>query len=156
MNFSDYDISMMNKALEQAEIARSLDEVPVGAVIVCNNQVISVAYNRREKDHQATAHAELIAIQQACTILGRWRLIDCELFVTLEPCLMCTGAIINARLRRVIIGAKDPKAGAVTSLYTALSDPRLNHRPEVVFGPLEEQCSQILTDFFRNKRKRNT
>lgn len=147
------DGGWMLKALDLAREAEGLGEVPVGALIVFENQIISSAYNRRETDLDPLAHAELRAIHEASQKLKRWRLIGCTLYVTLEPCVMCAGAIVNSRIDRVVFGATDPKAGAVESLYQVLSDKRLNHRPEVSGGVLREECSKILTEFFRNKRQ---
>jgi len=143
----------MRLALQQAEQALAQDEVPVGAVIVHHGRVIGSAYNQREQLCDPTAHAEMLAITQAAAALRCWRLEDCTLYVTLEPCPMCAGAIIQARIPTVVYGAADPKAGAATSLFRLLDDPRLNHRCEVVAGVLADQCGAILTDFFRRQRK---
>ncbi len=142
----------MRMALEQAQQAFSLGEIPVGAVIVHHGRVVGAAHNQREQLHDPTAHAEMIAITQAAEAIGNWRLTDCVLYVTLEPCPMCAGAIINARVPVVVFGAADPKAGAVQSVFRLLSDARLNHRAEIVPGILETQCSQILTHFFQQRR----
>jgi len=149
---SSEDIGYMRQALGLAAQAAALAEVPVGALIVHDNEVISSAYNERETLPSALAHAELTALQRACEKLGRWRLSGCVLYVTLEPCVMCAGAIVQARVDRVVYGARDPKAGAVESLYQVLADQRLNHRPEVVGGVLADECGQILTQFFKNRR----
>jgi tRNA(adenine34) deaminase len=146
------DIDFMRQALLLAEIAAGVGEIPVGALIVFENQVIATAYNEREGRPSAVAHAELSAIQAACARLGRWRLSGCTLYVTLEPCVMCAGAIVNARLDRVVFGATDSKAGAVTSLFQVLTDSRLNHRPQVTAGVLADNCGQCLKDFFRRRR----
>src|SRR5262245_8646428 len=138
----------MRKALELASKAADLGEVPVGALIVCDNRVIAEAYNERETKPSSLAHAEMIALEKATAKLGRWRLTGCTLYVTLEPCVMCAGALVQARVDRVVFGATDPKAGAVGSLYNILSDARLNHRPEVVGGVLDAECGRILSDFF--------
>jgi tRNA(adenine34) deaminase len=143
----------MRLALEQAKIAQSKNEVPVGAVIVRNGQVIATAYNQKESLNSPTAHAEILAIEAAAKALGAWRLTNCELYVTLEPCLMCAGAIIQSRLSKVIYGAFDPKGGAVQSLYEVLGDTRLNHQVHVVCGILKYECGQILTDFFKARRQ---
>ncbi|HID78557.1 MAG TPA: nucleoside deaminase [Planctomycetaceae bacterium] len=140
-------------ALREAEIAFSEDEVPVGAVIVYRDRVIAAAHNQREKLRDPTAHAEMIAITQAAEWLGSWRLEDCTLYVTLEPCAMCAGAILQARISTVVYGATDPKAGAVRSLYQLLADTRLNHQCLVVPGVLAEPCGEILTRFFRAQRR---
>lgn len=143
----------MALALKKAEQARLKGEVPVGALIVRNDQIISSAFNLREAQQRPTAHAELLAIESASQILGSWRLTGCSLYVTLEPCLMCAGAIVNSRVPRVVFGARDPKAGAVVSLYEALKDRRLNHRPEIVEGVLALESAQILKDFFGELRQ---
>lgn len=145
----------MELALEEAKKAYELGEVPIGAIIVRDNQVIASAFNKREIGHNATYHAELLAIQEACEKLGGWRLIGCTMYVTLEPCLMCAGAIINSRLEKLIYGARDPKAGAVHSLYHVLEDTRLNHQVEVVEGVLAVESSALLKDFFANLRLKN-
>ena len=142
----------MRLALQEAERAMLEDEVPVGAVIVADGRVVASAHNQREQLRDATAHAEMIAITQAAESMGGWRLDGCALYVTLEPCPMCAGAIVQARIPLVIYGAPDPKAGAVESLYHLLSDDRLNHRAEVIPHVLGESCGEILTRFFREKR----
>jgi tRNA(adenine34) deaminase len=142
----------MRMALEQARAALAADEVPVGAVIVHGDRVIAAAHNQREMLRDPTAHAEMIAITQAAEALRDWRLEDCTLYVTLEPCPMCAGAILQARLPLVIYGASDPKAGAVNSLFQLLSDPRLNHRCQVVPGVLALPCGEVLTQFFARQR----
>jgi tRNA(adenine34) deaminase len=143
----------MRMALEQAEAARAENEVPVGAVIVRDERVIAAAYNQREQLRDPTAHAEMIAITQAAESVGGWRLERCRLYVTLEPCPMCAGAIIQARIPVVVYGATDPKAGAVDSLYQLLCDDRLNHRAEVISGVLAQACGEILTAFFADQRR---
>jgi len=143
----------MRMALAQAEQALAEDEVPVGAVIVNAGRVIAAAYNQREMLRDPTAHAEMIAITQAAGSQGDWRLDHCTLYVTLEPCAMCAGAILQARIPQVVYGATDPKAGAVNTLYHLLDDFRLNHRAEVVAGVLAEPCGAILTHFFSQKRR---
>lgn len=142
----------MELALAQAAQAAALGETPVGAVVICDGLVVSAAYNRREVDHDPLAHAEILALREAAQKLGRWRLSGCTLFVTLEPCVMCAGAMVLARIDRLVYGATDPKAGAVASLYQVATDPRLNHRIEVTAGVLAERCGAILSDFFRAKR----
>lgn len=139
-------------ALELARQAAEQQEVPVGAIILHRNRVIAAAHNQREQLHDPTAHAEMIAITQAAESLQSWRLEECTLYVTLEPCPMCAGAIVQARIPTVIFGAADPKAGAVESLFRLLSDPRLNHRCSVTRGVLSEDCGRLLTDFFRSRR----
>lgn len=142
----------MQMALQQARAAQDAEEVPIGAVIVCQGRLIGAAHNQRETLHDPTAHAEMLAITQAAEALGDWRLLDCALYVTLEPCPMCAGAIVNARIPLVVFGASDPKAGAVHSLYQILNDDRLNHRCEVVPGVLDHQCAELLTGFFQQQR----
>lgn len=147
------DSFFMRKAIDEARRAAAEDEVPIGAVVVKDGRVIAAAHNQREQLRDPTAHAEVIAITQAAAALGDWRLEGCTLVVTLEPCPMCAGAIVQARLPRVVYGAADPKAGAVESLYQLLSDGRLNHRAAVVGGVLAEECGRLLTDFFESKRR---
>jgi len=142
----------MEIAIQEARMAAEEGEIPVGAVIVKGNIVISRAHNLREKMGSATAHAEILAIDEACRILGRWRLDDCDLYVTLEPCPMCAGAIINARIRRLYFGAADPKAGAVGSVVDLLRMRAFNHTPEIYEGIMESQCRKLLTDFFKPLR----
>lgn len=143
----------MKKALEDAEQALREEEVPIGAVIVHEDHVIARAHNQREQLHDPTAHAEMIAITQAAEARHSWRLDGCTLYVTLEPCPMCAGAILQARIPTVVYGAADPKAGAVQSLYRLLDDRRLNHRCQVVSGVLAQRCSEILTRFFQQQRR---
>ncbi len=145
----------MRIAIEEAKRCALLDEVPVGAVIVKNGEVIAACGNGRETECDATAHAETSVIREACKRLGGWHLAGCELYVTLEPCLMCAGAIVNARLAKVVYGASDPKAGAMGSM-TDVTDLPLNHKPEIVSGVLAEECSALLSDFFKAKRQRGT
>jgi len=142
----------MRLALAEARQAATEDEVPVGAVIVHNGDVVAAAHNGREQLRDPTAHAEMIAITQAAESLGRWRLEGCTLYVTLEPCPMCAGAIVQARVPRVVYGATDPKAGAVESLYTMLTDERLNHRCKVEHGVLAAECGDLLREFFAARR----
>lgn len=145
------DLDYMNKAISLAKRACAKDEVPVGALIVHNGKIIARGYNKRESSSRATAHAEIIAIEQACKKLRSWRLCDCTLYVTLEPCPMCAGAIINARIPRVVFGAYDPKAGAFGSVYD-LSEGKLNHKPEIVGNILGKECGALLSDYFKQKR----
>ena len=150
------DEKFMRRALELAKVAASLGEVPVGAVVVKDGEIVSEGYNRREVDRNATAHAELIAIDEACKKLGGWRLWQCDLYVTLEPCPMCAGAIVNSRIKRVVSAAKDPKAGAFGSLINLNFYP-LNHKPTIEFGLCGEESSALLREFFaglREKRKK--
>jgi tRNA(adenine34) deaminase len=143
----------MRLALQQAERALAEDEVPIGAVIVHGERVIAAAYNQRETLSDPTAHAEIIAITQAAAALEDWRLEGCTLYVTLEPCIMCAGAILLARIPVVVYGATDPKAGAVQSLYHLLNDDRLNHRCQVIPGILAQPCGELLTRFFQEQRR---
>ena len=143
----------MQLALVEARRAIEVKEVPVGAVIVHGQQVIAAAHNQRETLADPTAHAEMIAITQAASALKDWRLSGCTLFVTLEPCPMCAGAILQARIPKVVFGALDPKAGSVTSLYQLLEDRRLNHTASVTGGVLAEECGRLLSDFFRSQRR---
>ena len=142
----------MKEALTEARKAFELDEVPVGAVIVKNGEIIGRGHNLRESRKDPTLHAEMIAIRQAAAALGGWRLTDCDLYVTIEPCPMCAGAIIQARINHVIFGARDPKAGCAGSLYNLLEDHRFNHQAEVTEGVLADSCSRIIRDYFRQKR----
>ena len=143
----------MDKALAEARKAESKAEVPIGCVIVREGKVIARAHNLRESTQDPAAHAELLAIRKAAKKLGAWRLLDCTLYVTLEPCLMCMGATILARIPLVVFGCFDPKAGAAGSLYDLSNDPRLNHRLELVNGVKEQECSSLLTAFFSRLRK---
>ena len=146
------DLDFMTLAIEQAKISASELEVPVGAIVIRNGEVVSVGRNRRELGKNALAHAEIEAIDLACKKLGGWRLWECEMFVTLEPCPMCTGAIINSRIRRLVFGASDYKAGSCGSVIN-LFDLPYNHKPEVVSGFMQEECSALLTEFFATLRK---
>jgi tRNA(adenine34) deaminase len=149
----DWDSHFMLRAIRLAEQALSEDEVPVGAIIVHDQRIVGSGWNQREALQDPTAHAEMIAITQAAASLGSWRLEKCTLYVTLEPCPMCAGAILQSRVQRVVYGASDPKAGAVDSLYRLLDDPRLNHRSLVTAGLLAEQCGMLLSEFFKEKRR---
>ena len=145
----------MSIAIGEAKKAAAIGEVPVGAVIVWRNKVIAKAFNTRESEKNALCHAEIKAINEACKKLGGWRLFECEMFVTLEPCPMCTGAIINSRIKTLVYGASDPKAGAVVS-KTKLFDAGFNHTPEVIGGVMNDECSDLLSSFFcelRQKKK---
>lgn len=147
------DAVAMRAALDEARLALGTGDVPVGAVVVGpEGAVVGVGHNAREADGDPTAHAEVIALRAAAAAFGRWRLEDCTLFVTLEPCLMCAGAIVLARVPRVVFGAWDPKAGASGSQWDVLRDRRVNHRPEVVGGVLEEECAALLRAFFAEQR----
>ena len=153
MNSPEIDEQYMAEALRQAMLALEDDEVPVGAVIVHDGRVIGRAHNQRERLGDPTAHAEMIATTQAAEHVGNWRLENCTMYVTLEPCTMCAGAIVLARLPRLVFGARDPKAGAVGSIYDIPRDPKLNHTVDVTGGVLEQECGDILTEFFRRKRQ---
>lgn len=147
--------AFMRAALEEAEKAKNEKEVPVGAVIVYEGKIISTGRNRRETLKNSVFHAEIEAIHRACKKLGRWRLSDCSLYVTLEPCPMCTGAIINSRISNLIYGASDPKAGSCGSVIN-LFDLPYNHKPQVISGVLKEECSEILSSFFKELRKQKS
>jgi tRNA(adenine34) deaminase len=146
------DEQFMRNAIAIAHDATRQNEVPIGALIVQGTTIISAANNRTVRDQDATAHAEVLAIREACSILDRWRLDDCTLYVTLEPCAMCAGAIVLARLKRVVFGAWDAKAGMAGSIEDLLRHARLNHTPEVHGGLLEDECALMLTEFFEEKR----
>lgn len=147
------DEFFMNLALDQAKAAEALGEVPIGAILVHDGQVVAASGNTRESQFDPTGHAEIVVLRHGAKALGRWRLSGCTLYVTLEPCTMCAGALVLARVDRVVFGAPDPKAGAVFSISTVLSDPRLNHRPSVESGVLAVECGKLLSDFFRRKRQ---
>lgn len=150
--FSAEDHSFMQEALVEAQKAYALEEVPIGAVVVKDGQVIGRGFNSREQDHDPTAHAEIVAIKAASQHLGGWRLSDCDLYVTIEPCPMCAGAIMNARIKRVFFGARDPKAGCAGSLMNILTDQRFNHQTEVYSGLLADVCAEMMKSFFRKLR----
>jgi tRNA(adenine34) deaminase len=152
---NDSDDRYMKLALEQAQVAEENDDVPIGAVIVYENQVIGKAYNQREQLKDPTAHAEIVALTQAAAFLENWRLHGCTIYVTLEPCPMCAGALVLARLDRLVYGCDDPKTGACGSLYNIVQDERLNHRLEVTNGVLEEMCREQLQQFFARRRQEN-
>ncbi|MBA4602073.1 tRNA adenosine(34) deaminase TadA [Thermoactinomyces sp. AMNI-1] len=149
----DYE-KYMKEALREAKKAQQLGEVPIGAVIVKDGQIVGRGYNRRELDNDPTAHAEMIAIREASARLDSWRLNDCDLYVTLEPCPMCAGAIIQARIDTVVYGTEDPKAGSAGTLLNILQDERFNHQTNMITGVLKEECSTILTTFFRALRQK--
>lgn len=150
--YTEEDVRFMRMALELAREAEALDEVPVGAVVVRGGEVIAKGYNSRETTKCATHHAEIVAIEEACRALGGWRLIGATLYVTMEPCAMCAGAIINSRISRVVYGTRDVRFGAFGSLIDLVGVP-FNHTPQVVGGVLEEECRDILREYFRKKRK---
>lgn len=147
------DEFFMREALRLAEQSAAEGEVPVGAVVVADGKIVGTGRNRREKDKNALAHAELEAINEACRALGGWRLWQCDMYVTLEPCPMCTGAIINSRIKRLVYGAKDYKAGSCESVIN-LFDLPYNHKPQVISGFMQDECSKILTDFFKELRNK--
>ncbi|MDP4170109.1 MAG: tRNA adenosine(34) deaminase TadA, partial [Bacillota bacterium] len=148
------DEYFMREAIKEAEKAQTLNEVPIGAVLVLNGEIISRAHNLRECEQNAVAHAELLAIDKACREQGTWRLEEATLYVTLEPCPMCAGAIILSRVKRVVYGASDPKAGCAGTLMNLLEDERFNHQCEVAKGILEEECGSMISHFFRGIRER--
>ena len=149
---SGTDDNYMKLALEQAQIAEENGDVPIGAIIVFENQIIGKAYNQREQLQDPTAHAEIIALTQAAAFVESWRLHGCTMYVTLEPCPMCAGALVLARIDRLVYGCDDPKTGACGSLYDIVRDKRLNHRPVVAKGVLADECGQLLRSFFEKKR----
>lgn len=144
----------MKEALKEAKKAYDIEEVPIGAVIVKDGKIIARGHNKRETKRQACAHAEIIAIEKACKKLEAWRLNNCEMYVTLEPCPMCAGAIMNARIKKLYIGAMEPKFGAVGSKVNLLEDIKFNHDVEVEKGVLKEECSKYIKDFFKERRKK--
>ena len=147
------DAAFMREALAEAGAAARLGEVPIGAVIVRDDRVIARGHNRREEDRDPTAHAELVALREAARFLGGWRLPGCTLYVTLEPCAMCAGALIQSRIRRLVYGAPDPKAGAAGSVVDLIRDARFNHVVEVARGVLEAECGALLREFFAELRR---
>jgi tRNA(adenine34) deaminase len=149
----EIDRRFMQQAVELARKALDTEDVPVGALVVHGGHIIGRGYNQREKLRDPTAHAEMLAVTAAAEYLGQWRLDDCTLYVTLEPCTMCAGALVLARLQRLVYGATDPKAGACGSLYQVTQDPRLNHRVETVAGVLAEPAAELLREFFRRRRE---
>lgn len=149
------DATFMREALRLAVKARETDEVPVGAVVVRAGKIIGRAYNQVELLKDATAHAEMLALTQAEAAVGDWRLVDCDLYVTKEPCVMCAGALIHVRIRRVIFGCADPRSGGAGGIINLLQHPALNHRCEITSGVLQDECATILQDFFRQKRLLN-
>ena len=149
------DQQFMQVAIDQAKIAEDNADIPIGAVIVYKNQIIAKAYNQREQLQDPTAHAEIIALTQAAAALENWHLNGCTMYVTLEPCPMCAGALVLSRMDRLVYGCDDPKTGACKSLYNIVQDERLNHRLEVTSGVLQEQCRQQLQEFFSRRREEN-
>lgn len=152
----DIDRRFMQAAIEAAKIAEDNGDVPIGAVIVYKNQIIGKAYNQRQQLADPTAHAEIIALTQAAAFLESWRLNGCTMYVTLEPCPMCAGALVLARMDRLVYGCDDPKAGACKSLYNIVQDERLNHRVEVTTGVLSDECTELLQQFFQKRRIENS
>lgn len=149
---TEFDATFMRLALDEARVGADSDDVPIGAVVVSNGQVLAAAHNQREATGDPTAHAEVLALRTAAEQQGTWRLDGCSLYVTLEPCTMCAGAIVLARIERLVFGAWNPEMGAVGTLWDVVRDRRLNHRPEVVAGVLADECSASLQDFFATKR----
>lgn len=145
----------MQLAIEEAKKAAARGEIPIGAVLVAGGEVISAAHNMRETWHDATAHAEMIAIIEACALLERWRLNDATMYVTVEPCPMCAGAIVNSRIKRLVYGCPDVKAGAAESIFNVVSNPNLNHTVEVTSGVCEEECAAVIKNFFKKRREEN-
>jgi len=154
-NIIEQDKHFMRLAIEQAQIAEENDDVPIGAVIVYQEQIIGKAYNQRQQLQDPTAHAEIIALTQAASFMENWHLNGCTMYVTLEPCPMCAGALVLSRMDRLCYGCSDPKSGACGSLYNIVQDQRLNHRVEVTSGVMEEQCRQQLQEFFGRRRQEN-
>ena len=148
------DEQFMQEAISEALKAKQIGEVPIGAVIVVDDQIVSRAHNLRESEQRSIAHAELLAIDEACKTTGSWRLEDAVLYVTLEPCPMCAGAIVLSRVKKVVFGAYDPKGGCAGTLMNLLDDERFNHQSEVIGGVLENECGELLSQFFRNLRQR--
>ena len=150
--FFPRDDYFMRLALREAERALEHDDVPIGAVLVRDGELLAAAHNERELRQDPTAHAEIIALREAARVVGSWRLLDTVVYVTLEPCAMCAGALVLARVPRVVYGASDPKAGACGSVLDVLGEPRLNHRPEVAGGLLAQECGELLSGFFASRR----
>ena len=148
------EIKFMKEAIKEAKKAELIDEVPIGCVIVKDDKVIARGHNVRETKKTPLGHAEIIAIDKASKKLGAWRLQDCDIYITLEPCIMCAGAIIQSRIRHVYYGAKDPKGGAIESSINVLEAKNINHHPEITSGLLEEECSNIISQYFKRKREK--
>ncbi|WP_139990661.1 tRNA adenosine(34) deaminase TadA [Paenibacillus paridis] len=148
------DQNWMLEAIAEAKKAEEIGEVPIGAVIVRHNEIIGRGYNLRETQFDPTAHAEMVAIRDACDRIGAWRLLDCTLYVTLEPCPMCAGAIVQSRVKRVVYGTTDPKAGCAGTLMNLLQEPRFNHETELTSGILQPECASLLKQFFRRLREK--
>ena len=152
LNYMENYIKYMQEALKEANLAAQEDEVPIGCVIVKNNEIIARAHNQRDKTNNPLGHAEVLAIKKASEVVNDWQLVGCELYVTIEPCLMCAGAIIQSRIEKVIYGAPDLKGGAFGSSIDVLTASNINHHPEIISGVLESECSQIIKDYFKSKR----
>lgn len=150
------DEKWMRQAIKQAKKAEKLEEVPIGCVIVLNDKIIARGYNRRNIDHTSLAHAEMMAIKKACKKIGDWRLEECTLYVTLEPCQMCAGAIVQSRVKRVVIGAMNKKAGCAGSIFNLLEEDRFNHKAEVTRGILEDECAEMMSEFFKGLRAKKS
>ena len=150
------DEKWMRQAIKQAKKAEKLEEVPIGCVIVHNDKIIARGYNRRNTDHTSLAHAEMMAIKKACKKIGDWRLEECTLYVTLEPCQMCAGAIVQSRVKRVVIGAMNKKAGCAGSIFNLLEEDRFNHKAEVTRRILEDECAEMMSEFFRGLRAKKS
>ena len=153
LNYMEKYETYMLEALKEAKLAALEDEVPIGCVNVRNNEIIARAHNQRDKSHDPLGHAEVLAIKKASEALDDWQLVDTELYVTIEPCLMCAGAIIQSRIRKVVYGAPDFKGGAFGSSLNVMDAKNINHRPEVVSGVLEKECTEIIQNYFKSKRK---
>ena len=153
LNYMNEYETYMLEALKEAELAAKEDEVPIGCVIVKNNRIIARAHNQRDKSNNPLGHAETLAIKKASEVLNDWQLVDAELYVTIEPCLMCAGAIIQSRIAKVVYGAPDLKGGAFGSSLNVLDAKNINHRPEVIGGVLEQECTSIIKNYFKSKRK---
>ena len=153
LNYMEKIIEYMSEALKEAQLASLEDEVPIGCVIVKDDQIIARAHNQRETTNNPLGHAETLAIKKASEILNDWQLVDCDLYVTIEPCIMCAGAIIQSRIRKVIYGAPDFKGGAFGSSIDILNANNINHRPEIIKGIMENECSEIIKTYFKSKRK---
>ena len=153
-NSMSKDIDYMKEALKEAELAKLEDEVPIGCVIVKDDQIIARSHNQRDKTNNPLGHAETLAIKRASEVVGDWQLVDCTLYVTIEPCIMCAGAIIQSRIKKVVYGAPEYKGGAFGSSIDILNAENINHRPEVIKGVLEEECSAIIKEYFKSKRNK--
>ena len=152
LNYMEIYEKYMKEAVREANLAALEDEVPIGCIIVKNGEIIAKAHNQRDKSNNPLGHAEMLAIQKASKVLGDWQLVGCDLYVTIEPCLMCSGAIIQSRINKVIYGAPDLKGGAFGSSINVLDAKNINHRPEVISGILADECSRIIKDYFKSKR----